>query len=105
MNINIKTNINKLHSDLTSKYDNVSINEKSSLKHGDYFEIIIKENLDVRLILPKSELFNENISWLYYTNPDDENSYLIEKTSNVNSTSVEINDILSNKRFDSEYLK
>ena len=105
MNINIKTNINKLHSDLTNNFENVSILEKSSLKQGDYFEIIVKENLDVKIIVPKSELFNENIKWLYYTNPNYENSHLIEKSSNVNNTSLEIIDILKNKRFDSEYLK
>jgi hypothetical protein len=37
--MNLKTNINKIHSDLTSRFSDVTISEKSNLQFGNYWYI------------------------------------------------------------------
>lgn len=102
--MSLKENINKIHYDLTTRFGEVSITEKSSLKFGNYFELsVLENNKEVKLILKKNDVENYNFNWSYYSNPLKEDSYLVERCSNVDSITLHIQDIFEKNRFDSEY--
>jgi len=104
--MDIKLNINKIHGELINSFDSVKINEKSNKLIGNYFEISsIKEGLEVRMILSKKSLESSNIKWSYFSNPLNENSDLVERNSNIDSITNDIIDVVSKKRFSSDYLK
>jgi len=91
---------------LTNNYENVSIVEKNDKKFGNYFELSVKENnKDLKIILSKQNIENQKFNWSYYSNPLDENSYLVERTSDINSFIKDVEDIFEKNRFDSDYLE
>ena len=101
-----KENINKIHYDLSNieNHDFIKIKEKSNLKFGEYIEIsMLKENKEFISIIKKSDLEKDNFEWKYIANPNDENSILVERISNIHSFSKDVNDIFEHDRFDSEY--
>ena len=103
--MNIKININKIHGDLLNVFETVKIEEKSSLKLGNYFEISsISEGLEVKMILTKKGVESNNIQWSYFTNPLNEKSDIIERISNINNFSEDVKDIITKKRFSEDYL-
>jgi hypothetical protein len=104
--MNLRTNINKIHSDLTSRFNDVSLLEKSNVSLGNYFEIsIVENNKNLKIILSKKSIDNDNFSWSYFSNPDNELSTLVERQSNVNNFVHIVEDIFEKNRFDSEYLE
>lgn len=104
--MNLKTNINKLHSDLLSNYNEVSISEKSNKEFGNYFEISVNENSKtLKMIITKQSVESDSFNWSYYSNPDDENSVLVERNSNLINFIHNVQDIFEKNRFDSDYLE
>jgi hypothetical protein len=104
--MDIRYNINRIHSVLNESFVNVEISEKSSLKFGKYFEISIKESKEVKMIIPFKNIDNvNNFEFYYLSNPINENSNLVTRNSDADSISKIIKDILSNDRFDKDYLK
>ena len=104
--MDIRYNINRIHSVLNESFVNVEISEKSSLKFGKYFEISIKESKEVKMIIPFKNIDNvNNFEFYYLSNPINENSNLVTRNSDVDSISKIIEDILLNDRFDKDYLK
>jgi hypothetical protein len=104
--MDIRYNINRIHSLLSNKFDNVEILEKSSLKFGKYFEISIKESKELKMIIPFKNIDNAiNFDFFYFSNPLVESSDLINRKSDVESINIIVEDILSNNRFSEEYLK
>jgi hypothetical protein len=104
--MDLKVNINKIHSDLTNNYENVSIVEKTDKKFGNYFELSVQENnKDLKIVLSKQNIENQKFDWSYYSNPLDENSYLVERSSDINSFIQDVEDIFEKSRFDSDYLE
>ena len=104
--MSLKTNINKLHSDLLEKYQDVTILEKSNLKFGNYFEVIVNENSkSLKMIIAKKSVESGDFDWLYYSNPESEDSVLVERKSNLNNFINVVEDILEKNRFSEEYLK
>ena len=104
--MDIRYNINRIHSVLNESFVNVEISEKSSLKFGKYFEISIKESREVKMIIPFKNIDNvNNFEFYYLSNPINENSNLVTRNSDADSISKIIKDILSNDRFDKDYLK
>ena len=54
--MSLRQNINKVHFDLTNRFEEVTITEKSNLKLGHYFELsILESNKEVKIILTKTE--------------------------------------------------
>ena len=99
-------NINKLHTKLKSTFREVEINEKFSQKMGNYFEILVKESKTVKMIIPYKNLDNKVfIDWMYYSNPLNESSDLIERSGLLENLPTQIQDVLSNNRFSEEYVK
>jgi len=104
--MDIRYNINRIHSLLSNKFDNVEILEKSSLKFGKYFEISIKESKELKMIIPFRNIDGRiNFDFFYLSNPLVENCDLINRKSDVESINIVVEDILSNNRFSEEYLK
>lgn len=100
----LKFNVNKLHGLLISNFENVTIAEKSDIRHNNYFEIIVKEDKEVKIILNKREIENTNFNWKYFSNPENDDSFLIERHSSIQNIVSDIKDILIKERFDSDYL-
>jgi hypothetical protein len=104
--MDIRYNINRIDTILKENFNGVEIKEKSSLKFGNYFEIIIKESKDVRIILPYKNIDNKlKFEFLYFANPTNEGSELIARSSDVEGISLVVRDIIDNNRFSEEYIK
>lgn len=104
--MNLKHNINRIHVELLNNFEMVSISEKSSLEFGNYIEFIINEsNKIVKVIISKKEVENQKFDWKYFSNPNGDSSYLVERSSTVDSFTSIVKDIFEKNRFDSEYLK
>lgn len=102
--MNLKSNINKIHSDIILNYEDVKIEEKSSLEFGEFVEITaVNENKKLVLIVSKRELDSNTFNWRYYSNPN-QKSHLVERTSSVNNMINDIKDIFEKNRFDSDYI-
>lgn len=103
--MDIKSHINKIHIDLVNKFEQVKIEEKSSLKFGNYFEISsISEGKEVKMIITKKDIESPTFKWVYSENPLDENSFLIERVSNIDNISTHVGDIITKNRFSEDYL-
>lgn len=103
--MDIKYNINKIHSYLSTNFNDVKIEEKSNTKFGKYFEISsISEGLEVKMILPIKDFNGDNVKWSYFENPLNESSDLVERVSSVYNISNDVMDIITKKRFSDDYL-
>lgn len=104
--MNLKQNINKIHSDLLSSFKDVNISEKESLQMGNYFEITVNEGKkELKAIVTKRDLENSFFNWRYYSDPDGELSHLVERDGSVDNFASVVKDIFDKNRFDSDYLK
>jgi hypothetical protein len=103
--MSLRQNINKVHFDLQNRFEEVTITEKSDLKLGNYFELSILEgNKEVKVILRKTEAEKNVFVWSYFSNPLNESSDLVERTSKIDTFSIDIQEVLEKNRFDSDYL-
>jgi len=101
----LKYNINKIHSELLSNFEEVRIDEKSDKKFGNYFLIsAINEGKEVKLILTKKSVESGNLNWSYYSNPLKEDSLLVERTSSISDITTDVKDVITKNRFDEEYI-
>ena len=101
----LKYNINKIHSDLLSNFEEVRIDEKSDKKFGNYFLIsAINEGKEVKLILTKKSVESGNLNWSYYSNPLKEDSLLVERISSISDITTDVKDVITKNRFDEEYI-
>lgn len=104
--MDVRYNINRIDTLLKENFSDVKIMEKSSLKWGKYFEISIKESVEVKLILPFKNIDGvKNFEFSYYSNPLNESSNLVPRVATLENFNQIINDIIRNNRFDKEYLK
>lgn len=104
--MDIRYNINRIHTKIQENFKNTEIIEKSSLKFGNYFEISVKESREVKIILPYKNIDNKiQIDWFYFSNPLNESSELIERSTKVDEIAIAIKDIFQKNRFSEDYLK
>jgi hypothetical protein len=104
--MSLRQNINKVHFDLANRFEEVTITEKSNLKLGQYFELsILESNKEVKVILTKTEAEKGVFNWSYFSNPLNESSDLVERTSKLEMFSLDIQEVLEKNRFDSDYNK
>ena len=104
--MNLKHNINKIDVELSDIFESVTISEGSDINTGNYVKLsIIEGNKEARVIIRKSDLDNDRFNWKYYSNPLNENSDLVERTSVVDSFVSDIKDIFEKNRFDSDYIE
>lgn len=106
--MDLRHNINKIHSDVTSLFfdQEIKIEEKSNLKFGKFFELsITNEGKELKTIIPFTTLDNTyNFNWSYFSNPLDENSVLVERSSSLDNFASDVKDIFEKNRFSKEYL-
>lgn len=101
----LKENVNKIHSELSDKYD-VIIEEGDSREIGNFIQFSIKEgSKNIIAVISKKSLELNSFDWTYKSNPLDTNSDMIERTSSVKDFVSHVQDIFEKNRFDSEYLK
>lgn len=101
----MKFNINKMHGILLGMFEEVSILEKSSKEMGNFFEISAAfEGKKIRMVVSKSSLERDSFGWSYYSDPTDDSSYMIERSSAIGSIGDDMMDIFEKKRFCQEYL-
>lgn len=101
----LKENVNKIHSDLSQKY-NVLIEECSNKEIGNFVQFsIIEGSKNLIAIVTKKDLEQSNFNWIYKSNPLNESSDFIERNSNISEFTAHVTDIFDKNRFDSEYLK
>lgn len=101
----MKVNINKVHGELLNNFEEVFISEKSNKEIGNYFEVsALKESKEVKMIITKKNIENDRFSWSYYSDPSNDASYLIERTSTTDSIASDVEDILEKNRFSEDYL-
>jgi hypothetical protein len=104
--MDIRYNINRIDVLLQDKFEDVAVKENSSPKFGNFFEISVKQDREVRMIIPYKNIDGkQNFEFLYYSNPLNENSELIPRNTTIESVSEAVDDILSKNRFSEEYLK
>lgn len=104
--MSFRENINKIHFDISNSFEDVSIVEKSNHKYGNYIEMSINESgKSLITIIRKSDIESNNFNWSYKSNPNDENSFLIERNSSVDNFINDVKDIFEKNRFDSDYIK
>lgn len=104
--MNLRENINKIHFNLNNQFDDVKIEEKSNIELGSCVEMTINESeKQVRLVVTKKSLENYRFDWKYLSNPLNESSTQVERTSNVDDFTADIKDIFDRNRFDSDYIK
>ena len=102
--MDLKTNINQIHFNLSQRFENTKIEENESIKLGKFFKILVNESLYV--IIPFKNIRGVgNFNWYYPENPSNSDSSLIERVSNVNNLTDCLVDILENKRFSEDYKK
>lgn len=99
-----KANFNKIHFDLSEIFKDISVSEKFNNKLGNYIEISIKENVECRLIIKKSDLESTRFNWFYLSNPLNEKIGTIERSSTIETFTQDIKDVIDNKRFDTDYI-
>jgi hypothetical protein len=106
--MNLKSNINKIHSDLLMLKgigETVTIEEKSSADFGNYVEIsATHDGATARVVIEKVDIEGYSFRWRYFSNPKDESVGLVERVSTLDSFAVDLIDVFEKKRFDSEYL-
>jgi hypothetical protein len=103
--MNLKTNVNKIHSDLTSLYESVNFGENSNRELGNFVEFrVVENNKELVLTITKYELEKDTFKWSYLSNPEDLKS-TVERVSNINTFLTDIKDIFEKNRFDQDYLQ
>lgn len=109
----IKENINKIDYDLKNLFSEVKISEKTD--RGNYFFEVNatdytqfkgeKKEAQVRVEISKPDLMRSVVKWSYYTNPLNENSEKIERISFVDNIAVDIHEILTGHKMETEYFE
>jgi hypothetical protein len=103
--MNLRSNVNRIHSDLNSVYESVKIEEKSNRELGNFVELVINEGKKQLVVkIKKYELEKDVFGWNYLSNPDDI-STVVERVSNLNNFILDVQDIFEKNRFDSDYLQ
>jgi len=104
--MDIRYNINRIDVLLQEKFEDVSVKENSSPRFGKFFEISVKQDKELKMVIPfKSIDGTQTFEFLYYANPLDEDSDLIPRSTNVETISEVVVDIFTKNRFSENYLK
>ena len=113
INPEVKSRINKIDFELKAFFENVYIKEKyyktgyfeiSANTIGFIFETREYKRLEAKLIINQPDLLQENIKWSYSTNPLDENSIWLDRVSTLETISLDIINIIKEKRLSEDYI-
>jgi hypothetical protein len=113
INPEVKSRINKIDHELKAFFENVYIKEKyyktgyfeiSANTIGFIFETKEYKRLEAKVIINQPELLLDNIKWSYSTNPLDENALWLDRTSTLETISLDIINIIKEKRLSEDYI-
>ena len=62
------------------------------------------EEKEVKMIITKKDIENDIFEWKYFSNPLEENSFLIERKSSIDKVTEDVKEIFVKNRFDEDYL-
>lgn len=111
----IKANINKIDYDLKSLFENVTIVEKTN-RDKFYFEILADslffniceskkwKRAAIKLNINKTSLAGKIINWSYLSNPLNENSEIVQRTSMIDTIANDIYRVVMESKMDRDYL-
>lgn len=113
INPEVKSRINKIDFELKAFFENVYIKDKY-YKTG-YFEISANtiafvyetkeyKRVEAKVIINQPDLLQENIKWSYSTNPLDENALWLDRVSTLETISLDIINIIKEKRLNEDYI-
>jgi hypothetical protein len=112
--LELKSRINKLDSELKQTFENVYIHEKS-VGNQFYFDISCNgefwnlnesqayQRVEVKFIIHKSDLLQEMVSWMYSSDPSNENAHYVQRQSSFDKLSTDIKDVVTSLRMDQNY--
>lgn len=114
--LELKSRINKLDYDLKEIFENVYIKEKSIGNqffydiscNGEFWnlnESQAYQRVEVKLIIHKSDLLKENISWMYSSNPSNETAHYVSRESSLDKLANDIGDVVKSMRMDESYFQ
>lgn len=113
INPEVKSRINKIDFELKAFFENVYIKEKyyktgyfeiSANTIGFIFETKEYKRVEAKVIINQPELLQDNIKWSYSTNPLDENALWLDRTSTLETISLDIINIIKEKRLSEDYI-
>lgn len=106
----VKELLNKMDYNLKEVFESVEINRLDNQKELT-FEVKLKgvksnpnNKAELVMYMTESTIYDNSMIWKYKTNPLNENSMYITRTSTINSVAMDIEDIINENRFDKEYL-
>jgi len=113
INPEVKSRINKIDFELKAFFENVYIKEKyyktgyfeiSANTIGFVFETKEYKRIEAKVIINQPELLLDNIKWSYSTNPLDENALWLDRTSTLETISLDIINIIKERRLSEDYI-
>jgi hypothetical protein len=113
INPEVKSRINKIDFELKAFFENVYIKEKyyktgyfeiSANTIGFIFETKEYKRIEAKVIINQPELLLDSIKWSYSTNPLDENALWLDRTSTLETISLDIINIIKEKRLSEDYI-
>ena len=114
--LEIKQRINKLDFELKEIFENVYIQEKSVGSqffftincNGEFWNLNESQSfqrVEVKLVIHKSDLLKDVVNWSYSSDPSNESAHWVEKMSNFDFLSKDIEDVIINCRMDESYFQ
>jgi len=116
INQELKSRINKLDFNLKEIFENVYIQEKS-VGNQFFFKIDVNgefwnlnesdayQRAEVKVIIHKTDLLKDPVSWSYSSNPVNETAHYVERVSKLDSLAKDIEDVVINLRMDESYFQ
>lgn len=112
----LKQRINKLDYELKEIFENVSIQEKSVGNqfffkincNGEFFNLNESnafQRVELKMIIHKSDLLKNPVSWSYSSDPTNENAHWVQKVSTFELLSEHIQDVILNCRMEESYFE
>ena len=112
--LELKQRINKLDFELKEIFENVYIHEKSIGNqfffkincNGEFFNLNESnsfQRVEVKLVIHKSDLLKDVVNWSYSSDPSNERAHWVEKMSNFDFLSKDIEDVVLKCRMDESY--
>ena len=106
----VKEVLNKMDYNLKEIFETVEINRLENQRELT-FEVKLKgfksdpnNKAELVMYMTESTIYESSMIWKYKSNPLNENSMYITRTSTLNSMAMDIEDILTENRFATEYL-
>lgn len=106
----VKELLNRMDYNLKEVFESVEIKRLDNQRELTFevklngFKSNPNNRAELVFLISESTIYDNSMIWKYKTNPLSENSIYITRTSTLNSIAMDVEDILTENRFDKEYL-